>query len=441
MFGHTSATQPHTGPAWLILACRCKGLPLSLWDNKIMTDSIKTSLSLTKLSPRVRKDIDARICTVSNLWGEQKERYTKPSHQRSAMTKTKTKWIVRCVPLADYPELGDIPRQIDADLNIPNSITGHNLEHGTSVFAAGVASLETLRIWMAQSGLPRAELDLLTTADVSLRGTTITYLKVFADRTEGDAFVDAIRITGKVLGISTSEDSTNVTVYLFGRDYVVKIYIKTDLSHCKFPDGAPVAGLIDRTSCIVRIEVKLGLRFLRDRYKDQKWNLVALDSWRDAYAQGVYEQIFNDTVRKLLRLDERLRHKEPREEVYARLTPTEARLLRGYIAGRDPRKFSSVVGSSSPLKRLSDLRLRILEVANTDIDIPWVEHVKLRCFELDDQLYYPDDYHPAADHSPWCFCKANWSKLLAAMRAKYEAALAAASRLALGTADVAQIGL
>lgn len=404
-----------------------------------MTDSIKTSLSLTKLSPSVRKDIDARMCTVCNLWGELKGRYTKPSQQQSAMTQTKTKWVVRCTPLADYRELGDVPHQIDADLNIPNSITGHNLEHGTSVFAAGVAALETLRIWMAQSGLPRAELDLLTTADVSLRGTTITYLRRCATREEADALVDAIRIIGKVLKLGKSEDSTNVTVEINGRDYVIKIYIKTDLSHCKFAEGAPIAGLVDRTSCIVRIEVKLGLRFLRDRYP--KWNLVALDSWRNAYEQGVYEQIFNDTVRKSLRLDEGLRHKEPREEVYARLTPTEARLLRGYIAGRDPRKFSSVVESSSPLKRLSDLRLRILEVAKTDIDIPWSEHVKLRCFELADQLHYPDDYHPAADHAPWCFCKANWSKLYAALRSKYEAALAAASRLASGAEGVAQNSL
>ena len=385
-----------------------------------MTDSIKTTLSLRKIPALLRKDVDAKICIVTNPWGEQTERYTKPSHQQSATTRTKTKWVVRCARDHRNPELGDIPTHIDADLNIPNATVGHNLEHGTSVWAAGVAALEQQRIWMAKGGVGRAALDLLTTEDVSLRGVTITYCLPCGTQAEAQAMVDAINVTGKVLNPRWKfANSRNLTVNLPERTFTIAAYVKTELKHCKFPDGAPVDDLTDRALYIVRVEVKVGLRFL------QKLGLVALESWRDAYEKGVYETIFNATVRERLRLGQ-LRHKAPREEVFQRLTPEIGRLLRGYLEGRNPRKFQSVVDSTCPAKRFSALRLEILKVAKIDIDIPWVEHVKLRCFELDAQLGYPGDYSPSEAHAPWCFCKANWSKLYRQLRGKYESALAAA---------------
>jgi len=386
-----------------------------------MTDSIKTTLCLRKLSPRVRMDIDARLCNVVTPWGELLERYTKPSHQRSAMSGTKTKWVVRCAADINEPDLGQVPDCIESLLHLPNALTGHNLEHGTSVFAAGVAALELQRIWMAGLGLPREELDLLTPDDITLRGVTITFHHLMADHEAAMALVEAIFATGKALGICEFQGSSNLTVYLKSGTFTVKFYIKTDLSHCIFPSNAPVESLIHRAGTIVRVEVMLGERFLK------KYHLTALRSWKTAYEKGLYERIYNLTVRKLLRLDDGLRHKEPRAEVYDRLTPTEADLLNGYIAGRDPRKFKSVVESSSPGNRIYELRKAILAKANTDIDIPWDKHVQLRCFELDDLLRYPPDHNPDAEHAPWCFCKDNWPELRQKLRDKYEETLTQAA--------------
>jgi hypothetical protein len=382
-----------------------------------MTDSIKTTLCLRKLSPRVRMDIDARLCNVVTPWGALLERYTKPSHQRSAMSGTKTKWIVRCAADVNDPGLGDVPESIESQLHLPNALTGHNLEHGTSVFAAGVAALELQRIWMAGFGLPREELDLLTPDDITLRGVTITFHHLMADHETAKDLVDAVLATGTALGICEYYGSSNLTVYLNCGTFKLVFYIKTDLSHCAFPSDAPVERLIGSAGSIVRIEAVLGERFLK------KYHRTALRSWENAYEKGLYERIYNLTVRKLLRLDDGLRHKEPRAEVYERLTPTEERLLRGYIAGHDPRKFKNVVESRSPGKRFSELRKSILAKANTDIDIPWDKHVQLRCFELEVPLRYPGDHHPDGEHAPWCFCEENWPALLQKLRDKYEETL------------------
>jgi hypothetical protein len=396
------------------------GWLLLIYWSQIMTDSIKITLSLSKLSPIVRKDIRAKLCTVATPWGEVIEQYAKPSIQISTLSGTKTKWVVRCAADPSNPKLGAVPTHIEADLNIPNAVTGHNVVHGTSVFAAGVAALELLRIWLAKEGLPKEELNCLSVEDIRLRGVTLTYLIECESREEADELLEAINQTGKVLNPKHQTwESSNLTVRLPARDYALGAYVKSELKHCNWPDDAPVDTLLEKMPYIVRTEAKVGFNFLNKR------DLVALQSWRNAYQVGLYQRLFNETVRKSLRLDGvRLRHKAPREEVYKLLTPTEARLLRGYIKGRDPRKFKSVTKSKNPGKRRLELRQRILEVAHMDIDIPWEDHVRLRCFQLTDSLHYPGDYQPLGQIENWCFCAANWPNLLEKMRCLYEQACA-----------------
>jgi hypothetical protein len=390
-----------------------------------MTDTIKIKLNLSKLSPDVRLEIPVHICSVSTLSGEAKDRYVKPSKQRSDMSATKTKWIVRCELDETPAQRGLIPVSIESELHIPNAIVGQNLEHGTSVFAAACAALELVRIWLAKGGLPKAELDRLSIDDISIEGVTLTYLVVCQTRVAAEELINSINETGKVLNPNWKMfESSNVTVYLPARDHTVNFYLKTDFEHCKWQDDAPIPAMIEQASRIVRIESKLGLVFLRKR------NLTRVDSWRDSYKDGQYKRLFDETVRKSLRLADRLRHKMPREEVYKQLTPTEARLLRGYIDGDDPHQFDSVVESMNPNKRRSELRLRILESANVDIDIPWKDHKRLRCFELDAQLRYPGDYRPIEVHIPWCFCQANWDKLREKMKIAYEKAIILAAEKA-----------
>ena len=385
-----------------------------------MTDSVKISLDLSKMSPEVRRHIPAQLCTVCTPWGEITARYTKPKTYESPMADTKMEWNVRCG--RDEASCGpdDLPIQIDADLNIPNAVVGQNIEHGTSVFAAGVAALELIRNWLAQVGLPREQLDLLGIEDVTLNGVTITYLLPFSSDQEAQRVLDAIAVTGKIVNPKTDVwDSTNKTVKLPARDSTVKAYIKSLFDRCAFKAGAPVAKQKDVAGRIVRIETILTRRFLENE------NLLRLEQWRMAYEDDLYAKLFNRTVRKSLLLHQtKLRHKEPREEVFARLTETEAELLHWYLAGKPVEEFPSVANSSSSQKRRSALRRNLLKATDIDIDIPWEDHVRLRCFELYDTLVYHDDYNPSSEHAPWCFCRANWPNLLAELRRVYEETVA-----------------
>lgn len=395
-----------------------------LKDISTMTDSIQTTLRLDRIPALDRKFIPAHLCTVTDLLGKKIDTYIKPSQQKSPLADTQTKWIVRCRIDRYTPELDEIPYQIDADLNIPNALTGQNLEHGTSVYAAGIAALEMQRIWMARAGIGRAVLDLLTADCVELRGVTITYLHRCDSQEDADQWVRKIAGTGKILnGKCELRDSTNITVILPYRTFTIKIYNKTILEHCKFPADAPKDDLISNGQCLVRIEVLLKAEFLDSKLKGK--SRKTLNSWRDAYAEGLYELIYEMTVVKKLGLGLKpLRHRAPRPEVYSQLSQTEGDFLRWHIDGNPAREFKSVVESGAPISRYSELRLAVLKVARVDVEIPWDQHTQLSCYELAPKFGYPGDYYPSDDRAPWSFCKENWPVLRQRLRDKYERAIA-----------------
>jgi hypothetical protein len=385
-----------------------------------MTDSIKTILDLTKLSVPARMDVDAVICSEVHPSGELKREYSKPSTQQSPMADTKTTWLVRSEKSSDGYF---VPTSIEANLNIPNAVAGHNIVHGTSVFASAVSAFHLQRIWMATSGVARTELDKLTLSDMSLSGATVSYPQHWLNEGVARGQVRAIYHTAKGLygEQCTLFSSANDTVYIQRGEYEIVVYNKTDCSRCAFKPGTPVRSVLEMSSSIVRIEVKLGKRFLR------KHGLLSVESWRNAYAEGLYEKLFDETVRKTLRLQKGgLRHKAPRPEVFSKLTEMEAHILYGYLAGRDPRESKAVMASSRPSNRFYELRKALLEKAQVDIDIPWATHRTLRCFELAQTLRYQGDFNPSPDLADWSFCRSSWDTLRESMHDLYEEAVARA---------------
>lgn len=71
--------------------------------------------------------------------------------------------------------------------------------------------------------------------------------------------------------------------------------------------------------------------------RERGWD--ALESWREAYAEGRYEAIFNELVRGPFKLDVMLRHKAPRKEALKNLTATECAIVQDYLAGHPLMRF------------------------------------------------------------------------------------------------------
>lgn len=381
-----------------------------------MTDSIRTVLDLTNMSKQARMDVDATIGRDLSPLGEVKRQYDKLSTQTSPLTDAKTSWRTR----TEVIDGEFVPTKIEASLNIPNAVAGQNVLHGTSVFAAVVAAFYLQKIWMAESGVPGEELDKLTLPDIRVAGVTLSYPQECGTLADACTVVEATGHVGRALygEKCTVLSSSNDTVYIDRGDYELTIYNKTNLSHCAFKEGTPVSALRAISPTIVRIEVKLGARFL------QKRGLTSAESWRQAYAEGRYEQLFHELVRGTLRLDDNLRKKAPRPEVFARLTTMEAHILRGYLTGRDPRVAKAVLNSVRPTNRFYELRKSLMDKSQIDIDIPWALHKTLKCAELASRLVYRGDFDPAPKGVEWVFSRSSWDVLRATMHALYDQALA-----------------
>lgn len=391
-----------------------------------MTDSAIPCLDLRGMPEEARREVEVyHNRTQNKRWEYVCERYPKSITITSPMSGTgmelKTYW--------DGSGEQFLQSQSVVHLNFPNAVAAQNCEHGTSVFAAGVAGMYLLKYQMACDGVPGHALDMLSTHHVSLHGATVTYLITCKTEEETRANVLQMKAALRILGYKpTGNDSTNETFYVHRNGYVIAVYHKTDFSHCIFASEEVAEMLKARARCIIRIEVYMQGHYLRERGWD------ALESWRNAYAEGRYETIFRELVRGLFHLEivrkgvirpgVILRHKAPRKEALKYLTDTERAIVFDYLAGTSVDELPAIRDATTPSKAKSDWKKSIRKKLRIDITIPWAEHQALKHAELNRLVRYPGDYHPDAatvDHS---VCQENWSVWLGRLKALCRKAIA-----------------
>ena len=128
-----------------------------------MTDSVKLCLDLREMPDDARREVEVfHNRTQDKRWKFVSERYSKAIPAVSPMSGTGMELFTY------WDGSGDqfLQSQTVTDLNGPNALKGQNGEHGTSVFAAGVAGLYLLKHRMACDGVPGFALDMLTTHHV-----------------------------------------------------------------------------------------------------------------------------------------------------------------------------------------------------------------------------------------------------------------------------------
>lgn len=379
-----------------------------------MSDSLKALLKVQSLSKTARARVPFYRADVSDHHRRKVGRpYPKRVPETSPMTGTGMPF------LTFWADVGgeQVASELVVDMNIPNALVGHNFVHGTSVYAAGMATLALLKLCLKGHGVPTADLDRLTPDQVSLQGVTVTYLLEFGTEGELAKFVSAAEFTAKTFRIATKTvDSSNLTITVPLRGASTTMYGKTDFSHCAVEDPAVVRSLKAVAARTARIEVYLQGHLLRDR----NWDTIA--SWKEAYSQGRYEAIFNEFVRGPFRCADLLRTKKPRAEALVPLTPGQASALAAYFNGDALDAIPQIADGETAMarsKRKSKLKRALLKKTRIDIGIPWREHQKLDSVYLARTLTYPGDYHPAEDLASHCFCRASWPE----WRRKLEAAL------------------
>lgn len=315
---------------------------------------------------------------------------------------------------------------ISVDLNVPGAVSSNHVEYGASVFAAGRIGLELVRSALARAGIARDELKKLDTTHVSIHKATIPYVFNFASRTDTAAFTAALNHLALLLGLGIKHyPASNIVEY---RGLPAKGSAATTVSNeCRPTDKqyeVTLSLLRQPDNKLVLIEVTLTAEYLKDR----DW--IALDSWRNAYAENRYALIFDETVRALFGLDAPVHYNEPSRNVLDGMTQIQADVLRHYLDGKDPSsygRFVMALGKGKKSRMVNDYRKVILGHTGIDIKIPWQTFKALRPSRLCNQLKYPGDFQPPDEQAHLYFCKASWHAHLAKLRQDFNSAPAVAA--------------
>lgn len=314
---------------------------------------------------------------------------------------------------------------ITFSLNVPGDLVGDTPEFGTSVFAMGVAALKIACAQLASLGIPREELDRLTTANVSIQKVVVPYLFKFSSEAETATFSSAVTHRALAVGLNIRHVSVVARIVEYREQCALQ---KTDgNSAAQQTHEASLVKTTYPSLKLVRIDLELGSEYLNGC----GWTL--LDSWRNAYAEGRYLTIFNKNVRELFRLNTRYRIQTPSAALFERLSTIAQGMLRNYVERKDPdtcgRFPSGGKWGRANKKEQKVIREEILNELGIDILIPWAQFRNQPHLLLAHKLGYPGDFQPPPENAHSFFCKDNWPRLLAALRELVEGALASQWKL------------
>jgi hypothetical protein len=311
------------------------------------------------------------------------------------------------------------PAAMMLSVNVPSATVGQNIEHALSVYAATNASFLLGKHYLATHGVPLEELDLLSLDDVHINQSTLTFLIYCEDTKKAMELITTALCTlhpdGKKTKGKFSEGTFilldpqgNKTTYCNHRTCALHVYAKAE-------DLLTSSDHADFGRTHIRIELVLHGQLLKQR----KWD--SPEAWKDAHESGLYASIFEEFVQnKFFRLDENLRQARPDAADIGKLSGLSLKVLKGYMAGKDPRTASQFIAATSEGKRaeqklFSQCKRDILGKLRLDITIPFDKHMGLNTAKVRNLMVWAGDHEPDISVSDKCFCKSNWSKLKAAL--------------------------
>ena len=379
-----------------------------------MTDSVNFTLEITPEDPQSFRGVplDRNIQVDISKEGGIKKVITK--NQWAVSPLTGNGYAVQV-----YANEDNIPYAMRVSVNVPSATVGQNTELGLSCIAALRAGFLLGKHYLATHGVPKHELDLIDFMSVQIQQMTLTFL-IASKNVQKD--LELITTALKTLhpkrkttrgkyseGTSTVGDHMDYeTTYCNRRECALVAYAKP-------PDLLTSSDHADFGRTRIRIEVVLHGRLLKQR----KWD--SPEAWGDAHEAGLYDLIFKEFVQeKFFRLHHNLRQASPDATDINKLSGLSLKVLNGYMAGKDPRTASQFLVAASEGKRAeqklySQCKRDILGKLRLDITIPFEKHMELNTAKVRKLIVWAGDHEPDLSVADKCFCKFNWSKLLAAL--------------------------
>lgn len=316
------------------------------------------------------------------------------------------------------------------EFNPPACIVGNNRLLVNGVPFAVRAGSRLLAYWVLSNGATAAACNAIENSEIIINSVTPTFL--FKHDTEADARLTlaAIRSRSEALLNKTNlpergkkpafsippkrDQHTAVytyTSYIRQREFLIDAYVKEPKSTGSFCNPVEDLGvefyLQREASRTLRIGTKLHGKWLQDHGLDTAANWALQPqvlTWCDPY-----EKAFN-LIRSTLQLDQDFRKTQLRSTSYKNLnlSKLDAEMLVWHIKGNDSvidhEHFSSM-NQPRRSKAYSACRLRVLERAKIDFNIPYETQKGLLTCPLDKILIYPEEYIPDKSAEPYIYSR------------------------------------
>jgi hypothetical protein len=291
------------------------------------------------------------------------------------------------------------------EINIPASTIGNNVLPNNMVCSASKLLRLLLQYWLLSKGCSVAATKAISLEHASLVSVTLTYLLPCKDHLDALAANQELFDCGEALKNRLSSKaknpvfkfggSTDFTAYFKGNGFQISSYVKsgpTEKAYASFPSKEVENGIYAEGEKLLRVEIKLGGKWLKDH------NLDTSAAWKQNSGKNPYEMGML-VIRKYFRTDERLRTRRPRPSDLHTLSPRDQEILESHLAGNDVRQHIK------DNQYFSAIKIRILKKLRIDITIPWKEQSTKISPRLADLLKYSNRYRLSPQLAQYSLCQ------------------------------------
>lgn len=299
-------------------------------------------------------------------------------------------------------------------VNVPACTIGHNRILVNGVPAAKRVVYSLLRWWLAQNGCTRFGLEKIPLKYTRIVSVTLTWLfKTSSEEAAKELLLEFRRHSETVLNETNKKHSDGwkppafsippeplapdseytYTAYVRQREFKISAYVKPNnqpnATLIPVKNASVEAAIAKHTPCILRVEVQVHEKWLREKELD------VASAWVDN--QKPYERVFN-LLRQTLQLDKKVRSRRMKKTTVdgLPLTPIEKKLLAYHLKGGNVREHEHFhrMNAKNRSARYSTMRIKVSEQEGVDFDTPY-ELTKLLSPRLSTLLTFPGELQPA----------------------------------------------
>lgn len=319
-------------------------------------------------------------------------------------------------------------------INVPACTTGNNILLVNGVPKAAELALLLLQHWLLSKGTHRLGVFSLRLATATIKSVTLTYLFLLGSREEAQAarwefavHADGVLNQRYLARPRASKKPVrwigagNVNTYAEDRDTEASAYVKDGESSDEFSRFASpeIEQLIRPVGekCL-RVEIRFKGAWLR------KNKLATADSWVTRSGEPDPYEIGMKMIRKMLRLNDELRQRRPKETDIAKLYVEDQKILRWHLDGNNPRQHPRVLEYPSADERnrfFADVKARIYDKCLVDISLPWAVQSTAYSHRLAELLQFANRYTPPPHLANHVYSPVSVARVLPRLRQMVEA--------------------